>query len=99
MSDEQPIPVSIRFVQQVVLVVDEWPALTSFSEEWLERYAHVNHAMVEGDTVTFKIGNGIAAYQLRRDLPRYGDGIVAELVSGDTPTKLKAAAKKFERVP
>jgi hypothetical protein len=95
MSDEQIEVIPLHFVQHVAITADEWPQRTTFSEEWL-RQPYLNGATVAGDTVRFSIGNGEAEYRLRRDLPPFGGGIVADLVEGNTPANLKARRAKYE---
>jgi hypothetical protein len=95
MSDE-PIEVTpLHFTQHVAITADAWPQRTVFSEEWL-RQPYLNGATVEGDTVRFAIGNGEAEYRLRRDLPPFGGGIVADLVEGNAPANLKSRKAKYE---
>lgn len=94
MSDPPIEPVPIRFVRNVVHTVDAWPAYTALTEDFL-RQAHLYGATVEDDTVTFNVGNGSATYQLRRDLPPHGRGIIAEKVEGSTPSQLARSAQKF----
>jgi hypothetical protein len=77
----QAIPLS--FTQHTVYIVNSWPARTSFGERLLT-HPHQFHATLDGDTVTFDVFNGGAAYTLRRDLPRDGENIVADLVEGSS---------------
>lgn len=95
MPDEAPEVRSIQFTQYTVIVVDEWPPLVAFDHAFLDM-PHTTHATVDGDTVTFSVANGTAVYRLLRDRP-YGNGVLAELVEGDTPGKLKRAARKYQR--
>jgi hypothetical protein len=95
MSDEQIEVKPLHFVQYLAITVDEWPQRTAFTEEWL-RQPYLNGAVVDGNTVRFAIGNGDAEYRLRRDLPPFGGGIVADLVDGNTPANLKARRAKYE---
>jgi hypothetical protein len=94
MSDEIEIR-PLYFVQYVTITADEWPQRTAFSEEWLAQ-PYLNGAVVDGDTVRFTIGNGEAEYRLRRDLPPYGSGIVADLVEGNDKANLRSRRRKFE---
>lgn len=96
MSDE-PAVEPIRFTRATVLVVESWPQRTAMTDDFL-KHAHKRKASVDGDTVTFCASNGRAVYRLRHDLPRVGKGIVAELVEGDTPSRLKQRAAKYGTV-
>lgn len=95
MEIEVPEIMPIQFARRVVYTVDSWPSRTAFTERWLtvERPAHVT---VDGDTVTVYAHNGIATYQLKRDEPMYGNGIVADLVDGEAPSALKRRLAKYE---
>ena len=97
MSDEPEIqPEPIRFTQHVVLTVDRWPPRVAVTDDFL-RNAHVQKATHdrEADTVTFNVDNGTATYRIRRDLPKQGRAWVADLVSGDTPSRLRQMGKKY----
>ena len=95
MTDEQIEVKSLHFVQYVAICADDWPQRTAFTEEWLAQ-PYLNGATVSGDTVRFAIGNGESMYTLRRDLPPYGSGIVADLVAGNDKANLKSRKRKFE---
>jgi hypothetical protein len=95
MSDEQIEVRPLHFIQYVAITTDEWPQRTAFTEEWLA-YPYLHGATVTGNTVRFAIGNGEAEYRLRRDLPSFGGGIVADLVEGNAPSNLKARRVKYE---
>lgn len=84
----------IHFEQYAAVVVRDWPERTSFDPALLD-HLHRHRATVEGDTVTIKANNGTATYRLRYDLPRDGQGIVADRVDGDTPARLKQRARKY----
>lgn len=79
MDEKQPPITPIARTQHIVFTVPHWPERTAFTEDWLTM-AHVNSATVDGDLVTFDVFNGGATYRLRRDLPREGPAIVADLV-------------------
>jgi len=89
-------PKPLNFTIHQIRVVEAWPPVTSFSEESLRETVQ-NRLTVEGDMVTVHADNGDATYQLDRDATRYAGGIVATLVDGDTPGKLRQAARKFAR--
>lgn len=92
---DEPLEVRpIRFTMVETFVVDDWPPLIPVTEEYL-RLVHLHHATVDGDVLTYRIGNGDAAYRLHRDRP-YGQGFLAELLSGTEPKSLKARKKKYE---
>lgn len=93
MSDEPEVE-ALHFTSRVVKTVERWPARISIDPDWF-RHPHVDKATVDGDTVTFAADNGTGVYRLRHDLPRHGRAIVADLVEGDTPGKLRQAAKKY----
>lgn len=96
MTDDPEIqPEPIMFTLHQVLVVERWPQRVAFSDDFL-RNAHVQKATVDGDTITLTVDNGQAVYHLRRDLPRHGCGIVADLVEGDVPSLLKRRAQKYQ---
>lgn len=95
MNDEQIEIRPLHFTRRTVLTVDTWPERTTVTEDWLKQ-AHQYGATVEGDEVRFAIGNGESVYRLRRDLPRRGKGIVAELVEGNDATSLKRRRAKYE---
>ena len=77
MTDEQqrPEPQPIHFTQSTVRVVTDWPEVTSFAPEWLEKYAHTSGATVNGDTVTFEVFNGGAVYHLTGEVDGKGHKI------------------------
>lgn len=90
MPDNEPLPITpIHFEQHTVHTVESWPERTSFTDEWLTM-AHAHSATYDTDLVTFKVFNGKATYRLRRDLPRQGPAIVADLLDGNvTRRKVK----------
>jgi hypothetical protein len=94
MEDQQQ-PVPIHFTVRQLRTVEAWPAWTTFHAALL-RNPHLQGMTVTDDVVEIHADNGSARYQLRRDLPTYGDGIVAELLDGDAPAKLRAAGKKYQ---
>lgn len=98
-TDEQQEPQPIRFTQVVALIVDTWPAVTSFTEAWLASTVNMPHVAVDGDTVTFTVANGGAVYRLRRDLDPIGGAIRAELEEGHDDAALKRNTRKFDGVP
>lgn len=92
MPDEPEI-IPLHFTQTIVRLVSEWPALTEISPLWLIS-PHAFGATLDGDTLVINAANGTATYHLLRDR-RHGQNIVAELVEGDSPAKLKQMAKKY----
>jgi hypothetical protein len=94
MPDDEIMP--LRFVMFKALCVEQWPPRTAFTEAWLTTH-RPPHVSVDGDVVTVTAHNGISTYRLRRDLPRFGGGIVADLETGDTPSRLAQRRAKYER--
>lgn len=80
MADEPQVE-DLHFTERWVLTVRSWPQRTSFGLDWLKQ-PHVNRATIRGDVVTFTLDNGTASYRLRRDLPRRGGSVVADLIDG-----------------
>ena len=95
--EQQPPPeiLPINFQRRTVYTVDVWPQRTAFTEEWLTTRRPPN-VTVDGDTVTIYAHNGTAVYQLKRDEPLHGGGIVADLADGEEPSALKRRVGKYE---
>lgn len=83
---EDPQSESIHMTQHRVLVVDRWPALTSFTAGSLQQVHHLGGRYDEAaSTVEFKVFNGEATYKLIDPVPGiFSDPtpIRAELVEG-----------------
>lgn len=79
-------------------VVEQWPKRTAFHRNALEpEYQHLGGIMVDREqgTVTVSASNGAAIYRLRPDVPYSPGYMVADLMAGDTPSRLKQLATKY----
>lgn len=96
MSDEDAPVQPITRTRQVVTTVEAWPQRTAFLREHLEaRQRHVHYLDVNADVVTVKAHNGTARYRLRPDLPAATGQVVADLIEGDTPGRLRQRGQKY----
>lgn len=96
MADEPITEVqALNFTRHVALVADEWPERIAVTDTWLKEHAYKYGAAVDGDTISFTIGNGEAEYLIDRE-QKHGKGYVATLVTGNTPASLKQRKAKYE---